>query len=446
MHIVARDVPVYLSCMYTRYRYMRHKDVTRIGKVIRHVSRLRGGSGSALPGLIIEKIDPDFAKRTLESLPHGVVVISGTNGKTTTTKIVCSLLESTGMKVFTNKTGSNFTRGVIAALLADVNHNGVLDADIAVVELDEAYAAQFVKTIRPRYSLLLNVMRDQLDRFGEIDHTARLLQRVAEATTTAVVMNNDDPLIRVIGDDLPDSTQKIYYGISSELQHLFPSDQQLYGNKKPDAIPAKTLNTVTLEKYEKSDAWFRFGNDKPLRANLRLQGVYNMQNAAGALALTSVITENIAPTTLLKSLESVRPAFGRGEAIQIDGHPLEIVLVKNPAGFRLALQSYAHKNTPTMIAINDNYADGRDMSWLWDVPFSTLKNVDVVSGTRAYDMALRLQYDDVTIESVETSLAKGLQAFIDRSPSKKRIFCTYTAMMTLRKLLAKQYAVEEIDG
>lgn len=446
MHIVACDVWLYLGCMYTRGRYMRHKDVTRIGKVVRHMSRLRGGSGSALPGLIVEKIDPNFAKRTLESLPHGVVVISGTNGKTTTTKIVCSLLESSSMKVFTNKTGSNFTRGVIAALLADVNHNGILDADIAVVELDEAYAAQFVKTIRPRYSLLLNVMRDQLDRFGEIDHTARLLQKVAEATTVAVVMNNDDPLIRVIGDDLPDSTEKIYYGISAELQHLFPSDQQLYGNKKPDTVPTKIVNTVTLEKYEKSDAWFRFGNDQPLRANLRLQGVYNMQNAAGALALATIVTKNIAPKSLLTNLESVRPAFGRGEAIQIDGHPLEIVLVKNPAGFRLAIQSYSHKNIPTMIAINDNYADGRDMSWLWDVNFALLKDVAMVSGTRAYDMALRLQYDDVPVGSVEPSLAKALHSFVNTPSVKKRIFCTYTAMMSIRKLLAKDYAVEEIDA
>lgn len=423
---------------------MRHKDVTRIGKIVRHASRLRGGSGSALPGLIIEKIDPHFAKRTLESLPYGVVVISGTNGKTTTTKIVCSLLESAGLKVFTNKTGSNFTRGVTAALLADVNHNGVLDADIAVVELDEAYAAQFVKTIRPRYSLLLNVMRDQLDRFGEIDHTARLLQAVAEATTHTVVMNNDDPLIRAIADVLPKSTQSVFYGISDELQHLFPSDQQLYGSNNAKKSPSHQ-NAVTLEKVSANTAWFSFGKGQPQKSTLKLQGVYNMQNAAGALAMAQAITENDTPQTLLHALESVRPAFGRGEAIEVDGHPLEIVLVKNPAGFRLALQSYSHSKVSTMIAINDNYADGRDMSWLWDVNFSTLKHVDTVSGVRAYDMALRLQYDDVSVETVDISLAKALTEFIERGKGKKRIYCTYTAMMSIRKILSKTYHLEDID-
>lgn len=424
---------------------MRHKDVTRIGKVVRHVSRLRGGSGSAFPGLIIEKIDPHFAKRTLESLPHGVVIVTGTNGKTTTTKIVCSLLESAGLKVFTNKTGSNFTRGVIAALLADVNHNGILNADIAVVELDEAYAAQFVKTIRPRYSLLLNVMRDQLDRFGEIDHTARLLQAVAEATTDTVVMNNDDPLIRGIANVLPKSTHTAFYGISPALQDMFPSDQQLYGSKDIKAKKSSHTNSVTLQKVEQNNAWFAFDTTAAQKVSLKLQGVYNMQNAAGALALVRAVSSDTPPKNLLKSLEDVRPAFGRGEAIEVDGHPLEIVLVKNPAGFRLALQSYSHTNVSTMIAINDNYADGRDMSWLWDVDFRALKSVHTVSGIRAYDMALRLQYDDIVIEKVDTSLTAALTQFIDRGPAKKRIFCTYTAMMTLRKILAKRYNLEDID-
>ena len=150
--------------------------VTILGKTVRHVAKLRGG-GSALPGLVVEKIDPNFIKDTLASLPLGVVVISGTNGKTTTTKMVVELLEGQGLKVFTNKTGSNFTRGVAAALLGEVDIKGRLHADVAVLELDEAHAVHFVNKIPPNYSLILNVMRDQLDRFGEIDHTASLLRK-----------------------------------------------------------------------------------------------------------------------------------------------------------------------------------------------------------------------------------------------------------------------------
>ena len=157
-----------------------------IGKAVRAASRLAHGGGSAFPGKIVERIDPQFLSRTLAQLPLGVVLVSGTNGKTTTTRMVASMLQSLGLKVFTNPTGSNFTRGVVSSLLAEVSLSGKLDADIAVLELDEAYAVHFVKQVPPDYCLLLNVMRDQLDRFGEIDNTARLLSKAAEATTGTV--------------------------------------------------------------------------------------------------------------------------------------------------------------------------------------------------------------------------------------------------------------------
>lgn len=133
-------------------------------------------------------------QRTLSGLPHGVAVVSGTNGKTTTTKMVVELLESQGLKVFTNRTGSNFTRGVAASLLGDVDWRGRLDADVAILELDEAHAVHFVNKVPPRFSLLLNVLRDQLDRFGEIDKTARLLEHIAQKTTDTVVLNREDPV------------------------------------------------------------------------------------------------------------------------------------------------------------------------------------------------------------------------------------------------------------
>jgi UDP-N-acetylmuramoylalanine-D-glutamate ligase len=174
-----------------------HSFVIILGKAVRYGARLRGG-GSALPGLFVEKIRPDFIKHTLAQLPRGVVVISGTNGKTTTTKMVVALLEAHGLKVFTNRTGSNFSRGVAAALLGDIDLKGNLDADIAVLELDEAHAVKFVQSVPPRYSLLLNVMRDQLDRFGEIDATAKMLEKIAIATTDTVVLNREDRRVLAI--------------------------------------------------------------------------------------------------------------------------------------------------------------------------------------------------------------------------------------------------------
>lgn len=413
---------------------------TIIGKSVKKVAQLRGG-GSALPGLVVEKIDPDFIRRTLEDLPQGVVIISGTNGKTTTTKIVVELLESVGMKVFTNRTGSNFSRGVAAALLNEVDIHGKLDADIAVLELDEAWAVKFVKMVQPRFSLLLNVMRDQLDRFGEIDTTAKLLEKIAAATIDTVVLNRDDPRIFAISKKIREKS--VFFGTTSELLQLMPTDDTLKSGSA--RANSRVIADVLLSKIDGQRAVFRI-SDKNALINTQLTGVYNLLNAAAAIALARQIAGNEVTGALLLALKNIQPAFGRGETIMLHGVPIELILVKNPSGFRLALLSFARSQAAMMIAINDNYADGRDMSWLWDVDFSKIKAVSTVSGIRAYDMALRLQYDEVPVEKVEPNLAKALDYFIDNNPDEpKQIFCSYTAMTTLRKLLSDKTEVEKIS-
>lgn len=413
---------------------------TIIGKSVKKVAQLRGG-GSALPGLVVEKIDPDFIRRTLEDLPQGVVIISGTNGKTTTTKIVVELLESVGMKVFTNRTGSNFSRGVAAALLNEVDIHGKLDADIAVLELDEAWAVKFVKMVQPRFSLLLNVMRDQLDRFGEIDTTAKLLEKIAAATIDTVVLNRDDPRIFAISKKI--RAKSVFFGTTSELLQLMPTDDTLKSGSA--RANSRVIADVLLSKIDGQRAVFRI-SEKNALISTQLTGVYNLLNAAAAIALVRQIAGNEVTGALLLALKNIQPAFGRGETIMLHGVPIELILVKNPSGFRLALLSFARSQAAMMIAINDNYADGRDMSWLWDVDFSKIKAVSTVSGIRAYDMALRLQYDEVPVEKVEPNLAKALDYFIDNNPDEpKQIFCSYTAMTTLRKLLSDKTEVEKIS-
>ncbi len=417
--------------------------VTMLGKAVRAIAKMRGG-GSALPGLFVERIDPDFIRRTLAQLPDGVVVISGTNGKTTTTKMVVELLESQGMKVFTNRTGSNFTRGVAAALLGEVDMKGTLDADIAVLELDEAHAVHFVDSIPPRFSLLLNVMRDQLDRFGEIDATAGLLAHIAQHTTETVVLNREDPRVAAISNGL--STPSVsFFGLNKRLRHLFPNDDELHGGSQLIGVQKAV---VTLDSLDEQTAHFTI-DKKQFTTTLKLQGIYNIYNAAAALALVKAIVGNtLNYDSLITALGDVEPAFGRGETITVGGQPLELVLVKNPSGFRLGLSSFPPAGYATMIAINDNYADGRDMSWLWDVDFDSLRatSVGVVSGIRAYDMALRLQYDEIEATYIEPSLPDALRHFISTySTQPKRIYCTYTAMLALRRELGKITTVEVIS-
>lgn len=426
---------------------MQQTFTTIVGKAVRAIAQARGG-GSALPGLFVEKIDKDFTSRTLSELPRGVVLVSGTNGKTTTTKMVVELLEGQGLRVFTNRTGSNFTRGVAAALLGAVDYNGKLDADIAVLELDEAHAVHFVRAVKPHYSLLLNVMRDQLDRFGEIDKTAQLLHTIAENTTAGVVVNRDDPRLGGAAFTTSLSVPLASYSVAPALRSLFPSDDAMRDGAVAATQTSKlSVDNTELTSVEGQHAVVTFDNvAHPV--TLKLKGIYNVQNAVGAVALTRMILGDTLDTSrMLASLANVAPAFGRGESVMVDGDECELVLVKNPSGFRLSLASFPAGNHATMIAINDEYADGRDMSWLWDVDFDSLKDegVSVVSGVRCYDMALRLQYDDIEMKHVEPTLHQAIDTLLSESHGKpKRIYCTYTAMLAIRKDLSKRTDVEVI--
>ena len=303
-----------------------------VGKAVRAAARLRGG-GTAFPGKVVEKLDPGFMARTLGQLPYGVVLVSGTNGKTTTTRIIASVLESLGLRVFTNPTGSNFTRGVVSALLDRVGMDGRLDADIAVLELDEAYAVHFVRRVKPRYTLLLNVMRDQLDRFGEIDNTARLLGKAAAATTGTLVLNREDPRVAALASVAPRGTAIRYFGLDESLRRFFPSDDSMHcelasdggaeaasGNGQvgeaagsvgsaPDQLPAD----VTLMAVDGNSATFRM-DDSEYDATLRLEGVYNLFNAAAAMTVVRAVMDDVNEKKLAASAAAQRS--GRGYGIQ----------------------------------------------------------------------------------------------------------------------------------
>ena len=414
------------------------------GKAARVAARLRGG-GSALPGLVAERVDPGFLAHALADVRGGIVVVSGTNGKTTTTKMLVALLRAHGRVVFTNPTGSNFTRGVISAMLAELRvGRGRLSADLAVLELDEAHALKFAAAVRPTHSLLLNVARDQLDRFAEIDHTARLLASLAASTTQGVVLNRDDSFVSRIAPDLGPEVEVRYFGvhesIAARLPELLEADVR-FGDDF--AAPEPTAYDGLLKPADERSFDVAFGAGDVGPVTLQQRGLAAMINATAATTTARLLLgDAFDATTAAAALAEVRPPFGRGEVIMVDGQPLELVLVKNPAGFTVALGTYGTTPVATMVAINDNDADGRDVSWLYDVSFASLRErgVATTSGIRAYDMALRLSYDDVPVASIEPDLTRALDAFTAAHPSEpKRIFCTYTAMMALRRTLAARH-------
>ena len=416
--------------------------VSLIGKCLVFLSRrLGGGHGSALPGLVVEKLSPHFLGRLLAKLPEGVVLVSGTNGKTTTTKIIADLLRADGYRVFTNPSGSNFARGVISAALP-VMRRGRLGADIAVLELDEAHATHFVAQVKPRYSLLLNVLRDQLDRFGEIDQTARLLSYVAEQTTDVVVLNADDPRLSQLGQSNRLTARPVWVGAGGEASRLYRTDEELHAGQRVKRSKAATRDVLTLDKLTGHRAQYLI-DGKRYTTELRLFGIYNALNCGAALSLVRAVEQDrFDPQRAVETLAKIKPAFGRGEELSLARGTVRLILVKNPSGFQLSLDSAEAQ--PTLIAINDRYADGRDVSWLWDVKIDSLRQDEVsVTGIRAYDMALRLEYDQVALRSVEPDIVVATESFLDRLEDNGQIFATYTAMLKIRQLLLARQSREE---
>ena len=413
------------------------------GKAVRALARLRGG-GSAFPGLVAERIAPGILSQALADVPRGIVVVSGTNGKTTTTKMLVALLRAHGRDVFTNPTGSNFTRGVLSEMLPHLPVSGRLAVDTVVVELDEAHAMRFIAEVPPTHSLLLNVARDQLDRFAEIDHTADLLARLGAASTEGVVANADDPFVARAAGEVGVPVR--WFGLDESIADRLPELTE-HDSRFEDALAAHEPGPGDARLRPRDERVFDIVFEDLVvgPVTLHQRGLAAMINATAAATTARMLLGDAFDTaTAATALAEVRPPFGRGEVVEVEGQPLELVLVKNPAGFGVALNTYGSTPVATMIAINDNDADGRDVSWLYDVSFASLRErgVSFTSGIRAYDIALRLHYDDVATDRVVPDLDAALDAFVAAHPDEpKRVFCTYPAMMALRRTLAARYGL-----
>jgi UDP-N-acetylmuramyl tripeptide synthase len=380
-------------------------------------------------------------------LPRGVTVVSGTNGKTTTTKMLAHVL-GTRYRVLTNPTGSNFTRGAVSAVVDVARWNGRLDFDLAVLELDEAYAAKFVEQFPPHRVVVLNVLRDQMDRFGEIDYTARLLGRAVQAATGEVVLNRDDPRVAALAEVATVPVR--WFGVDPSLRSVFRTDDELHSDDqaaraaRPDGAgdvrPAATAD-VELADFSPERSTYRIAGDTYPVA-LKAEGAHNAQNAAAVIA--AALGEGLDADTVTTALADVPPAFGRGETLTVDGRQVVLQLAKNPGGFRLALLSQQQSPPDvSVVAINDEYADGRDVSWLWDVDFSGLaatRGPVMTAGTRAADMALRLRYDGVDVADRITDVPTALRAAVAAAPEGGRVvvYTTYTAMWRLHELLRER--------
>jgi UDP-N-acetylmuramyl tripeptide synthase len=414
-----------------------------VGKALRAALRALGRHATSLPGKVALRLSPGLISKSLSGLPEGVVFVTGTNGKTTTTSVLTALLRAQGLRVLTNASGSNMRQGIATEILNRSTLGGRLDADIAVLEVDEAVAATLAPEVHPRLAIVLNVHRDQLDRYGEVDTTAGLLAKVAAATTGPVIFDIDERSVAGIAAGLP-SEQAVFFR-SRTIPAAPPDADEISdaptGGPVPQAAPV-----VQLLSHRDEQAVFRLG-EQQVTVPLHLQASYQVADATAAVAaLYELLGDRVDTEGMSRALAQVHPAFGRGEAFSVSGGTIYVVLVKNPHSFNTVLRQRDYDVTQVMLAMNSEYADGRDISWIWDVHMDAFRpaGVSVSSGGRSYDVALRLYYDDIPLGRVVPDLEAGVRAFAHGLSADHPgiIFCNYTSMLAIRPVLQRLAAVQ----
>jgi UDP-N-acetylmuramyl tripeptide synthase len=435
------------------------------------LSRRSGRGATSLPGKLLMRLEPGAIERLASRLPQGSAVISATNGKTTTAAMVAAILERSGTRLVHNRAGANMAGGVASVLLRAAHGDGI-DGDAGLFEVDEFWLDRVVPQLRPRALLLANLFRDQLDRYGELETIAdRWAAAVAAAPGTRLVLNADDPLVADLGRD--SAGDVVYFGVEDDavaLQGMAHASDSKHCRRcgAPyvyDAIymghlghyhcpngdsrrpaPDVYATDVVLEGTRGARFTLHLGGEHAPVA-LPLPGLYNVYNALAAAALASALGATFAD--VVDGLQATRAAFGRAETVSVGGRELSILLVKNPAGANEVLRTLAldEGRHDVLAVLNDNTADGRDISWVWDADFEVIaERVRRVtcSGTRAAELALRLKYAGVPVERlrVVAPLEPALDAALGDGEGRLVALPTYTAMLALRELLVARGAAE----
>lgn len=415
------------------------------GKAISLISKvLNLGHGSTWPGHIALSINSNFIKEIIEKNKIKIILIAGTNGKTTTSKLIRSILEEDNKKVIQNVSGANLLNGIASTLLLNSSLTVKLDYDYAIFETDENTLPLVLKEVSPDYIVLLNLFRDQLDRYGEVNIIASKWKVALEKLTskTTLILNADDPQIASLSLHLE--------GVNVEFFGL--NDKNLTTSKSQHASDSTYCPKCGAKLVYKAVYFSHLGdweckNCKLKREKLEinnfpvfpLSGVYNRYNTLAAVLFAKV--EKIKQEAIIKSFENFKPAFGRQETIEISKKRAQIFLSKNPTSFNESLRTIATLNAKNiLIVLNDRIPDGRDISWIWDVDFedfsSVFKNI-TVSGDRIFDMGLRLKYGEFKNFEIEKNLTKAIHVAISKTPKNETLYIlpTYSAMLETRKIL-----------
>ena len=434
---------------------------------------LRRGGGTTLPGDVALAIDPRALAKLGRRLEQGAVCVTGTNGKTTTTAMIATGLRATGRRVLSNFSGANLVTGITAAAAADVDLGGRNGSELAIFEVDELSLPRVAAALRPRAVVVLSLLRDQLDRVGELETSAA---RIGDALAglpagSTVIYNADDPLVAfrctgLTAATIPfgiDATEHLLAGLPHTADARFcpRCGHRLHfarvvlghcgdyacpqcGLARPrPAISATGVETRGLDQLD-------ITLDSGARLSVGVGGMYNAYNAVAAAATLRLL--GLDDQALARALAAFRPHFGRQESFTVHGRTMRMLLVKNPTGFDEVLRSADELAAARhyLIALNDGVADGRDISWIWDVDLERLARSPhrprvVVAGRRAEDLAVRLKYAGVAADRVVIAAdpATALRRLAELTPTGEEalVLPTYTAMLELRAVLEQERVV-----
>ena len=399
------------------------------------------GGGSAIPGVVVNRIAPGFLATTLGGFPLGLVIVTGSSGKSTTTKMLVSVLRAHGLTVFTNQSTANISQGLTSALLEQVSLSGRIDGDVAVLEMDEGHGAVIAGSLTPRVVALTNVMVDQIDRFHDSEMVAGLLAKIAARATETVVLNADDRYLADIGDELEPTVQVARYGVTTEVLGQHPRGLG-YAETAPTRLPEGTGLQLTRVAGREAEVQFSSGGRT---IQLPARGIHYAVDALTALSTAqATLGEQFVPATACAALSAMPAVFGRGEVVSVGGKVLEFVLVQNPSSFQLNVDSLEADTEQILVIIG---SDVRDPSYFWPVDTSGLGHVLIASGLKAHDIALKLAYDDVQVDRIEPDVPTALDAFLalpDPATGVKTIIFSADGMRRTRAHLGLVSNAEEL--
>jgi UDP-N-acetylmuramyl tripeptide synthase len=456
-----------------------------ISKAVIKLCRFFRLGGTTLPGKIALMLYPGIIRAI--ALNFSIIMVTGTNGKTTTTRIIGKMLSENGIRYITNKSGANLLSGVLTTFIEAVNLKGKSPASTALLEIDEAAFNLLSIHVEPDILVVTNFFRDQLDRFGELYSTLKgVSSGIGRFKKTKLVLNSDDSLCASLGKNT--GLKTVYYGFAPDacgsIEDVVNSDAMfclycktryeydfhIYGHlggfhcpgcgyRRPDPqVTCTHVDELTSSSsqihYGISDNIDEFPAPSEIyAAKINLPGLYNIYNSLAAVACGHLL--GFDAESISRSLGSFECGFGRMETIETDGRIIKVILVKNPTGFNQVLNYLLTEDKSMQVAflINDKLADGTDISWLWDVDFEKLQVIQnkadniYTSGIRAEDMAVRLKYAGIEIQkiSIEKDYGSLLDAGLSRTPPGHTFYIlpTYTAMLEIRNLLKKRFKLKE---